>query len=131
MVVLGSFFFHPCKSGCPISGYADGALEVHSVPLLRQPQPSTFLLTCTACTAYCRGLITDERPRTNIEGRVPCLLLYSYVVFRSEFHDKHNWRDRDKQHTPWRDRKIRQLRLANPCRRCTLILRLSDDLEFN
>ncbi|GBP79818.1 hypothetical protein EVAR_61409_1 [Eumeta japonica] len=45
MVVLGSFFFHPRKSGCPISGYANGGLEVHSVPLLRQPQPATFLLT--------------------------------------------------------------------------------------
>ncbi|GBP91783.1 hypothetical protein EVAR_63153_1 [Eumeta japonica] len=38
-------FFHTRKSGCPISGYADGGLEVHSVPLLRQPQPATFLLT--------------------------------------------------------------------------------------
>ncbi|GBP69352.1 hypothetical protein EVAR_53429_1 [Eumeta japonica] len=44
-MVLGSFFFHPRKSGCPISGYADGNLEVHSVPLLRQPQLATFLLT--------------------------------------------------------------------------------------
>ncbi|GBP45050.1 hypothetical protein EVAR_23525_1 [Eumeta japonica] len=45
MVVLGSFFFHPRKIRRPISGYADGGLEVHSVPLLRQPQPATFLLT--------------------------------------------------------------------------------------
>ncbi|GBP85108.1 hypothetical protein EVAR_51227_1 [Eumeta japonica] len=37
-------FFHPRKSGCPISGYEDGGLEVHSVSLLRQPQPATFLL---------------------------------------------------------------------------------------
>ncbi|GBP51551.1 hypothetical protein EVAR_34437_1 [Eumeta japonica] len=38
-------FFHRRKSGCPISGYADDDLEVHSVPLLRQPEPATFLLT--------------------------------------------------------------------------------------
>ncbi|GBP94442.1 hypothetical protein EVAR_68720_1 [Eumeta japonica] len=45
VVVLGSSFFHPRKSGCLISGYADGGLEVHSVPLLRQPQPAIFPLT--------------------------------------------------------------------------------------
>ncbi|GBP54933.1 hypothetical protein EVAR_29775_1 [Eumeta japonica] len=45
MVVLGFFFFHLRKSGCPISRYADGGLEVHSVPLLKQPHPATFLLT--------------------------------------------------------------------------------------
>ncbi|GBP71614.1 hypothetical protein EVAR_10828_1 [Eumeta japonica] len=43
MVVLG--FFSPRKNGCPISGHADDSLEVHSVPLPRQPQPATFLLT--------------------------------------------------------------------------------------
>ncbi|GBP39237.1 Mariner Mos1 transposase [Eumeta japonica] len=41
-------------SGCPISGYADGGLEVHSVPLLRQPHLTTFLLT------YLPTLPTDE-----------------------------------------------------------------------
>ncbi|GBO99247.1 hypothetical protein EVAR_100888_1, partial [Eumeta japonica] len=60
-------FFTP-QSGCPISGYADGGLEVHSVPLLRQPQPATFLLT------YLPALPTAEvyeRPRTNIGGSDP------------------------------------------------------------
>ncbi|GBP98312.1 hypothetical protein EVAR_102405_1 [Eumeta japonica] len=39
------------------------------VALLRQPQPATFLLTIIL--AYCRGFITDERPRTNIGGSDP------------------------------------------------------------
>ncbi|GBP97908.1 hypothetical protein EVAR_70061_1 [Eumeta japonica] len=54
MVVLGSFFFHPRKSGCSISGYADGGLEVHIVPLLRQPRHATSLLT------YLPALLTVE-----------------------------------------------------------------------
>ncbi|GBP42456.1 hypothetical protein EVAR_98523_1 [Eumeta japonica] len=53
MVVLESFFL-PTQSGYLISGCADGDLEVHSVPLLRQPQPATFLPT------YLRALPTAE-----------------------------------------------------------------------
>ncbi|GBP77797.1 hypothetical protein EVAR_51841_1 [Eumeta japonica] len=41
--------------GCLISACADGGLEVHSIPLLRQPQPATFLLT------YLPALSTAER----------------------------------------------------------------------
>ncbi|GBP57384.1 hypothetical protein EVAR_27415_1 [Eumeta japonica] len=48
------FFFRPRKSGCSIFEYVEGGLEVHSVPLLRQPQPATFLL------AYLPALPTAE-----------------------------------------------------------------------
>ncbi|GBP80205.1 hypothetical protein EVAR_100082_1 [Eumeta japonica] len=68
MVVLGSFFFHPRrKSGCLISGCADGGLEVHSVPLLRQPQPVTLVLTYLPALPTAE-VSSDERRRTNIDS---------------------------------------------------------------
>ncbi|GBP91768.1 hypothetical protein EVAR_68876_1 [Eumeta japonica] len=54
-------FFSPPQEWCPISRYADGGLEVHSVPLLRQPQPPTFLLT------YLPALPTAELDYTKAE----------------------------------------------------------------
>ncbi|GBP17637.1 hypothetical protein EVAR_8635_1 [Eumeta japonica] len=41
-VLQDPFLFHPRKNGYLISVSADGGLEVHSVPLLRQPQPQHF-----------------------------------------------------------------------------------------
>ncbi|GBP53377.1 hypothetical protein EVAR_31933_1 [Eumeta japonica] len=64
MVVLGFFFFRPRKSGCPISGYADGGLEVQCL-IAEAASPRNISSKIFACTGYCRGFITDERPRTN------------------------------------------------------------------